>query len=275
MKVIHTFWSLAYDRGRWGKPSTWKEDVWCFALSLHFAKRWFGEIHLITDTEGMERLGDLPYTTMSTYLDFIHDVNASYWTAGKVIGMASVDSPVLHLDGDVFLLGERVAATLKGEWEVIVQHKEQGAHWQSTYPPILKWLRSKGVGGFENGYAYNHGIIGFRHPEFLRDYTAAYQQTLDEFGKRFHTFPDSRDPNIIVEQSLLAKMCEERGLKPVEILGEMEVKELGVEVAAERVGYVHLWGNSKYEPRWQEMVRRRLEAEDPALYEVVKKILAR
>lgn len=276
MKVIHTFWTAAYDRGRWGKSSTWKEDVWCFALSLHFAKEKFGEIHLVTDSEGMERLGDLPYTTMSTYLDVIHDVNASYWTAGKVMGMASVGAPVLHLDGDVFLLGERVAATLNGEWDIVVQHKEQGAHWESTYPPVLKWLRSRGVeGGFDIGYAYNHGIIGVRDPELLRDYADAFFTSIGEWGKRFHTFPHSRDPNIIVEQSLLAKMCEDRGLKPVEILGEREVKELGVEMAAERVGYVHLWGNSKYEPRWQEMVRRRLEAEDPALYEVVKKILTR
>ena len=276
MKPIHTFWTLAYEHGRWGKPSRWKEDVWCFALSLHFAKERFGEIHLVTDTKGMGMLGNLPYDSISSYLDVIHDVNPAYWTAGKVMGMASVGAPVLHLDGDVFLLGERVVATLNGEWDIVVQHKEHGEHWQSTYPPILKWLRSRksGVDGFDLGYAYNHGVIGIRDPDFLRDYADAFFTTLVEFGKSFHSFPPNKDPNIVVEQSLLAKMCVDRGLNPVEIISEQEVNDLGVERAAERVGYVHLWGNSKYDPKWQEMVKRRLEAENPELFETVKKILA-
>lgn len=276
MKPIHTFWSLAYEQGRWGKPSRWKEDVWCFALSLHFAKERLGEIHLVTDTKGMEVLGNLPYDSISSYLDVLHDVNPVYWTAGKVMGMASVGAPVLHLDGDVFLLGERVVTTLKEECDIVVQHKEQGEHWQSTYPPILKWLQSKGrdISEFQTGHSYNHGIVGVRDPDFLRDYVDAFFTTLEEFGKSFHSFPSNKDPNIVVEQSLLAKMCEDRGLRPVEIIAEQEVNDLGVERAAERVGYVHLWGNSKYDPKWQEMVRRRLEAENPELFETVKKILA-
>jgi hypothetical protein len=275
MKPIHTFWSRAYQHGRWGKPSRMEEEVWCFALSLHFAKERFGEIHLITDTDGLDTLGELPYTTISSYLDVLHDENPVYWTLGKITGMSHVDGAVLHIDGDVFLLDERVNAIMQSEWDIVVQHKEKGNHWTSTYPPILKFLRSKGipVGPFETGFSYNHGIIGFRDPRILRDYTNSYTATLEEFKRAFHTFPSNRDPNIIVEQSLLASRVKTRDLKVREFLPEEDVDVYGVERAAEMRGYVHLWGESKYEPRWQEMVRRRMEVENPELYGVAKKII--
>lgn len=275
MKPIHTFWSRAYQHGRWGKPSRMEEDIWCFALSLHFAKERFGEIHLITDTDGLGTLGELPYTTVSSYLDVLHDENPVYWTLGKIMGMSHVDDSVLHIDGDVFLLDERANATIHSEWDILVQHKEKGEHWASTYPPILKFLRSKGVlvGPFETGFSYNHGIIGFKDPEILREYSSSYTETLAEFKRAFHTFPPNRDPNIIVEQSLLASKTRTGTLIIREFLSEENVDAYGVERAAEMKGYVHLWGESKYEPIWQERVRRRLQAENQPLYEAVKKIV--
>jgi hypothetical protein len=44
--------------------------------------------------------------------------------------------------------------------------------------------------------------------------------------------------------------------------------------AAERIGFVHLWGNSKYQDYWQERVRIRLKKENPELIKRVEEKIA-
>lgn len=252
-----------------------QDDLFCFALSLHFAKSHFGEIHLVTDTEGMEILGNLPYTTCSTFLDVLHDETPMFWSAGKIQALSSVDGDVLHIDGDVFLIGKKAVEILSGEWECVVQHKEAGDYWKSTYPPVLQYLSSKGVFLPELeklNHTYNMGVVGFKNKNLLQEFVESYEILCQSISKKCRKFPPDKDPNIILEQSTLTKLIRDKNIDVVSLLNQDDIKSVGIDEVAERIGYVHLLGESKYSPKWQNIVRRKLEELNPELYEIVTHI---
>jgi hypothetical protein len=42
---------------------------------------------------------------------------------------------------------------------------------------------------------------------------------------------------------------------------------------AERIGFVHLWGNSKYQEHWHQKVKAKLHEVNPKLYRSVRNMI--
>jgi len=55
-----------------------------------------------------------------------------------------------------------------------------------------------------------------------------------------------------------------------ELITLQEMKKYDLFGAAERIGFVHLWGNSKYQNEYFSKVKARLKAADPKLYKEVE-----
>jgi len=273
MKVIHSFWSKAYFQGRWGEESKIAYDIYNFALSSHLANKHFKSTDLITDEAGASLLEALPYKKIDTDLDDINQIDPRFWTAGKVHSMRIQEEPFIHIDGDVFFMNKKCKKRLSGKWDVAVQMREIGAHFYDTYPEVFKNIRKIHPGIDEINvfnFVYNNGIVGFQDIQLKDEYTFKYFDLLYQLELNGVDFPSEADPNIVVEQSLLTTMSQLKNAYVKELITLQEMKKYDLFGAAERIGFVHLWGNSKYQNEYFGKVKARLKAADPKLYKEVE-----
>lgn len=273
MQVIHSFWSKAYFHGRWGQESKIHMDLYSFALSYHYAKKLYKGISLVTDPQGLSLFSCIPYDYISLCLEDIHDINPGFWTAGKVKAIEMQTKPCLHIDGDVFLMGNEIKKILNSDWDVAVQMREVGEHYNSTYPPIFHhvqkvypWIMDLSVFNF----AYNNGILGFRDLDLKNEYSFEYFDLVNMLDMAGIKFPPKTDPNIIVEQSLLTRLASYKNAHVKELITLKDIEREGLFEYAQKIGFVHLWGNSKYQDHWHQKVKAKLKEVDPKLYQSVK-----
>lgn len=273
MKVIHSFWSKAYFNGRWGAESKIAYDIYNFALSSHLANKHFKNTDLVTDETGASLLEGLPYKSITTDLEDISHIDPRFWTAGKVHSMRIQQEPCLHIDGDVFFMNSKCKKRLGGKWDVAVQMREIGNHFYNTYPAVFENIRKvhpsiDDINVFN--FVYNLGIIGFQNLDLKDEYTFEYFDLLYLLELNGVEFPSEKDPNIVVEQSLLTTMSQYKNVHVKELITLDDMKRYDLFGAAEKIGFVHLWGNSKYQNEYFKKVKSRLKAENPKLYKEVK-----
>jgi hypothetical protein len=273
MKVIHSFWSKAYLEGRWGEESKIVYDIYNFALSSHLANKHFNSTDLITDKAGALLLEPLPYKNIHTDLEDISHIDPRFWTAGKVHSMRIQKEPFIHIDGDVFFMNKKCKKRLSGKWDVVVQMREIGDHFSNTYPDVFKNLRKihpeiDHLNVFN--FVYNNGIVGFQDMSLKDEYAYEYFDLLYLLEMNGVKFPPEADPNIVVEQSLLTTLSQFKNAYVKELIPVDEMKKYDLFGAAERIGFVHLWGNSKYQNEYFNKVKARLKAADAKLYKEVK-----
>jgi len=272
MKAIHSFWSKAYFSGRWGEESKIVYDIFNFALSAHLSNKLFKSTDLVTDEFGASVLECLPYKNVDTALGEISHIDKRFWTAGKVHAIRIQRGPFIHIDGDVFFMNKKSKAILGGKWDAIVQMREIGDHFYNTYPSVFKQLRKvypqiDEINIFN--FAYNNGIVGFQNMDFLEEYTFKYFDLLYNLEIAGVQFPPENDPNIVVEQSLLTSVaeCSNMHVKELITVGDMQRDDLfGY---AQKIGFVHLWGNSKYQNEYLEKVKAKLKSENKKLFDNV------
>ena len=79
-------------------------DLNSWKLSLALAKKNYGEVHLVTDSNGKEFLKDLPFTSVINILDDIPKFE-KIWILGKIYAYkyACQFGPFLHLDSDFYI----------------------------------------------------------------------------------------------------------------------------------------------------------------------------
>jgi hypothetical protein len=124
MKPYLSCWSYGYH----GKDDDFIKDL--YKLSAHLLLVNYGEVHLVTDKEGKERLKNIPFTSINTSLEILPKNLKVLWSLGKVLAYKIISEkgePFFHIDNDVFLFKKLPEEILNKE--VITQHKEEDAHY--------------------------------------------------------------------------------------------------------------------------------------------------
>lgn len=272
MRVIHSFWSKAYFQGRWGIGPTLSKDLYCFALSAVLAQKYSRGIELVTDDYGASLLEGIPYDRVHRDLNDIEHVDPMFWTAGKVYALSTRKKPTVHIDGDVFFLDHRCVSRLEGKWDVMVQMKEMGDHYASTYPPIFeelkKYIQREDFSKYN--FAYNTGIFGIQNLDFFRKFSFEYFNNLYDLEISDAKINPKHDINVALEQSLLTMMGQDNNLYVKEMISGREMSDPGLFETADEIGFCHLWGSTKYEDHWQRRIKNRLREEAPALFELIQ-----
>lgn len=272
MDLIHSFWTKAYAKGRWGIEPNLAKDIYCFALSAVLAQKYKGHIELVTDNYGASLLEGIPYDRVHRDLNDIEHVDPRFWTAGKVYALSTRRKPTVHIDGDVFFLDDRCVYRLEGNWDVMVQMKESGNHYSTTYPPILKELNKHvGISDFNKfNFSYNTGIFGAQNMDFIHKYSYSYFNyiyLLEVAGVKINP---QHDINVALEQSLLTTMCGDYNLHVKEMITGKEMMYPGLFETSDEIGFCHLWGDTKYSAYWQGKVKKRLKEEAPDLFHLIQ-----
>ena len=271
MKAIHSFWSKPFLNNRWGITDQFRKNIFTYALSAIYAKRLFGNVTLVCDSIGADFLEVIGYDDVNTSLNDLEDVNPKFWAYGKIKSLSLFNESVLHIDGDVLLRYESLIKVFESNWDVIVQMKEVGEHFTGTYSEMLPTV-SKVVGFIDYelyNFVYNCGVIGFKDVSFKNQYCHTFFDTIEKCNKgisELNKINGKYEINCALEQSLLTVMAENNNKYVKELLPLAEMTEIGLEGLANKIGYAHLWGKSKYDEFWLNKVRKRLYELDNKLY---------
>lgn len=245
MKVVYSHWSA---------PRFFSVDQRIIlALSVTLARRHYDRVELITDEPGIRTIAamGLPFTRTSTHLQGL-DMPPTAWAAGKLRAYSLQWEPFIHVDADVFLFRrlpehlEQVDVLTQSPEPVEMYAKALAAtpqhHVERLTLPRAQWR------------AYNAGILGGRHVDFLREYAI-------EALRAIRDSPGFRPAAMTVyEQAFLGRHAHDRGVRVETLLTHPE--------EADGLGYAHLMGR-KGAAECMRRVRERLQREDPALFERV------
>lgn len=209
-----------------------------------------------TDSVGLEIANELGWHFRAKYetLDFIpDDAPREVWCYSKLFLLSQAIMPTLHVDLDVLMHNALPSRVLAGE--LIAQSIDIPEYYSSE--DIAKCLR---VCGFAyEGRAFNAGIIGGTNVEALNRYAREAMALATRF-KGLHLDPTSA--SMVVEQYYLGRFAHDHGIR-VETL----FKGVPTVQQAAMLGYNHLHGENKRDPRYVEKVLARLEHDYPTEYE--------
>lgn len=160
-------------------------------LAATFAKKNYGEVHLITDSESVEFFENLlPWSSISTDLDYLTWDYRDVWSLSKLEAyklIAKKGDPFVHIDYDVVLwkpLPEWLFQT-----GVFAQCPEQTiGHLYETDKFFANCPNKHCFDFCSPEYAYNVGVFGGNDLSFIYDYAnAATEFVYDPTNKDFWT----------------------------------------------------------------------------------------
>lgn len=274
MRILHSFWSKPFLHDRWGVTDQYRKNIFTYSLSALYARKLFGNITLVCDDAGAKLLEPIGYDHIDTSLNEIAHINPRFWAYGKIKALSLYDEPVLHIDGDVLLQSLGLKTVFESYWEVMVQMKEVGTHFTDTYAGMLPTINSIVT---EHDYmlynfVYNCGILGFKNTFFKNQYCEAFFDSIEKCDVALdvlNTLDGKYEINCVLEQSLLTCLSHNHNVYVKELLPLAAMTETGLEGLANAMGYIHLWGKSKYECYWINRVKDRLLELDINMYKKV------
>ena len=265
-RAIYSLWTKPMDQEFVGFNSE-QTLMECFALSLHYAKKWFKEVHFITDIKGKELVDQygLTFDYISTELeDVLQDVDKKEWALGKIWACKIQDKPFIHIDNDVILFKQLPKDFLNKD--AIFQNSENTEYILQSYIKMLKYDKMHYMDR-PNWYdvdelkAYNCGLLGFNRLDFLNEWWEAAVKHVDYLKQRNgYQFPGAVSP-LIYEQQYVGCLCDEYDYV-VGLLSDYSDSPNPViwipDDLARKLGYTHLIAQSKRNPETEEKVRKRL-----------------
>jgi hypothetical protein len=271
-RAIYSFWTKPMEDTYVGFNSE-ESLIECFALSLHHSKKWFKEVHLITDLKGkalIDKYG-LEFDYVTTELEeALADIDKNNWALGKIYACKIQDKPFIHIDNDVILFKPLPQSFLRAE--AGFQNPENHT-WHRFYgdmidfdkknyktPPI--WYTFPSI---EDGKSYNCGIIAFNRIEVVQEWwdeALKYAMYLDNIGG--YTDVSMNIPSLIFEQHFVASLCKHIGVR-VCFLTDFHSSDTYNEThidddLAEKLGYTHLISCTKREKSVEEKVKKAVKA---------------
>lgn len=222
MKIVQTFWTgnrnlgLQMDGG-WRSP----EYHWMsWALSALQAEHLYGNVELVTDTEGKRLLIDilqLPYTKVSTYLDGkLENCSPSLFSLAKLYTYSVQTEPFFHIDGDCFLWKRfdaqlECAGLVSQNLEVDLFFYRDVLATLKGFLPILPDILPTDNTSESVIFASNAGVIGGTNLNFIRQYADTASQLIQDCSKVI-TEDEQAGLNFLFEQCYLYYFAEKQGI---------------------------------------------------------------
>jgi hypothetical protein len=264
-RAVYSLWTKPMN-GKTVGFNTEKNLIDCFALSLHYTKKWFDEVHLVTDFEGkdlVERYG-LSFDNIDTSLEHVMmGIYENHWSLGKIYACKLQKEPFIHIDIDVILFKPLPDKFLKSDAAFQNLETESQKYWykwlldhaEKNYVSKPKWFDTEKV------KAYNCGVIAFNKLDVIQEWwteSLNYIKFLDESKFNY----DHHLSCLIYEQFCIYCICKFYNYE-VDLLtfyGESHEKYMGTisEELAKKLGYTHLIAASKRDPLIEKKIKNRL-----------------
>jgi len=284
MKYIHSFWSKPlFDmknkdnrifRHNGGFPSAFL--FYCsWTYSCLTIKKYYPNLHLVTDSKGIELFKNvlqLPYVTFSDALDDLNDYHKGAWALGKLYTYRQQQEPFCHIDGDVFFFGP-ILKELENKNLFCQSFDHNGIQYSEMHPYVHKHFRNVPK-AFEGDLSatikyFNVGIIGGSDIDLFQEYTAAAFKLIDQNQDKLDAINVTLF-NLYYEQFLLSNIIAKHK-KEVACLFPEPDRECTHNFAAfheipNGSNYIHLISHFKRSTEFLEQMAMRLQFEYPDYY---------
>ena len=255
MNAVHTLWNLpdGFDKNEEYIRLT-------MILSALMWRKYNGEITLVTDTQGKEKIYasgmQKVWNHISTELDDIpRDINPQvFWAAGKIYGIKNMKTPFVSMDTDFIVWKPLELEKLR--CDVCVIHRENLIN--SVYPDTLPYT------SFDEGFSWkvlpsNTAFFYVNNAVFLNDYVKYADKFMRSCAEK-----DSLQPMVFAEQRLFSMIAQKHNIH-INTFSSVENLMKG---ADDR--FTHLWGyksqirdNSEEKERITERLKKRIVSEFP------------
>jgi len=234
-------------------------------LSVFLAKKHYGECHLITDSLSKPYFEDVGFTTITTELDSLDNIQSTNWALGKLYTCKLLSErgvPFCHIDYDVFLWNKLPEELLKSE--VFAQNIESKIYDTYAFYLFEKHHKNKNFiiqipKREEDPKAYNVGIIGGTNLDFIKRYAeTGINFSLDKDNIECYSIMNSLQSQAIpcISEQYCLAVCSQKYNVPVTCLLK-SVKEQDLENEASDIGFTHLV-NHKYHPQTKDAIYLKL-----------------
>jgi hypothetical protein len=291
MKILHSFWSKPTREFKDGSDEKvfggWRKEKYMYmswALSCLQAKKYYGEIELITDYEGAKLLVDklrLPYTDVKTELDKLNSYPSRLWAVGKLYAYNIQNEPFIHIDNDVFIWdkfperlhkADLLAQNLEydiGQYMLGIKDMMRN---RCVFPDVIlddikneRWIK-----------AANAGILGGNNLDFIRDFVKTSFKFIDDNLSKFGNAVAGSSHAIIYEQYLFSSMAREKGIEVNYYFTKEEADEIDLSefynIYTDKK-YVHFIGDAKYHLECCRNLEQHLMIEYPEYYDHILSVV--
>jgi len=287
MKAVWSLWTRPLFEGPGDRWIDLKANLLSWILSFETIRALYPQTKLYSDSLGADLLVQglgLEFQAVSTQLDDLQDYDPSWWALGKLSAYASEEEPFIHFDSDVFLwraLPEEITtyALIAQNPEVITEERMRYYRPEALEDAISKackgWLPEEWT-WYRNAYLGAHyaiccGIFGGHDLDFIHRYARLGLEFLgrSENGEAFSKLEKKEGHMLLIEQFLLAATVEyERSLfGSTREVGYLFTSPECANTEASRLGYTHLIGGSKKNPRVIAKLEDRVRSRYPEIYQ--------
>lgn len=250
---------------RWFKSTEQIEmSLYMYALSVVYAKKHNLRITCHCDSFIYPYLKVLPYDEIYVDLDDLESKMAGdpvfMWAAGKAVALENEPLGTIHIDGDVFIKGEKCVKELNfDDYDMICSHIEESEYKEQKY--LADYIPTVNM---DYEFAANVGVIGFNNEEARKNYITHYNYYRDNLV--FDTKGDKNaSADLILEQLYLYQLSKKYSLKS--LIGSQEKDStIDIQNRCTEMGFEHLIGRVKFTPIIFKMVKKNLEALDKDLF---------
>jgi hypothetical protein len=275
-RAIYSLWTKPMDDELTGFNSE-QSLMECFALSVNYSKKWFKEVHLITDYKGKELVDDynLTFDEINTDLEHVlKNVDKKNWAIGKIYSMKIQKKPFIHIDNDVILFKKLPDDMLKKEIIFQNSEKENYPYYDDLlYYDKIHYKNKPYWYNTDNVEAYNCGIIGMNKLDLL-DYWWESCLNYTEYIKEVGGYPDiNKTPCLIFEQHYIGCLVNHYNYDVGMLSDYSENKYWVDDDIAEKLGYTHLISDCKRNIVVEERIREKLREEGIVVKKMINEYL--
>lgn len=280
MKIIQSFWSKPHL-----KSGSFDLALEYLQISARCIKKLGYELELFTDEKGKSCISkNSAFDKIRTDLEQLNKKNfpTELWSLAKIysleIALRETTEPVVHIDGDIFFKrADLIKKIIESEWHILVQSKENPAHYYFCYDKSLDmFLNLFSIHNpFEQmiiknyNYTYNCGFLGFKNIKHFQEYSRRYytlynlvckdEDKLKQFlcikkvMEKTYWHRGVVDINCILEQVQLTNFASEFNLYVKEVIPVCKWgdKQNLMTVCNSHTGleFIHLAGDKKYQDK--------------------------
>lgn len=272
MKAVYSFWNTTGNplvtALHWLNP---KFQLYSIVLSVHYAKKWYDQVQLVTDSEsvGIFNQLQLPFTEVSTALDQINSYDKKFWALGKIKAYQMQNEPFIHIDNDCILF-KPLNAEIQQK-PIFVQNFERFTNKvvHDNYKEQIEFLLQKGIVSSwfaTENYSVNMGIYGCNDVAFNQRYCQKVFEFLDNNQDLILRTGTANKYSIIFEQFLLAGYAKNQEVEISALSEPYNPEELGAS------GYTHIL-SSKGDFNLFQVVEKRVKDEFPEHYKIISNLI--
>lgn len=271
-KLIFSFNTFPITNSSFNLKHRLKDIMYMMSLSILYCCKWFDNVEVYVDDFAYNFLKELPCkVSLMTFKEA-----PKIWMRSKIEVIEKQNEPFIHIDNDVFikekidlsfdnLLFER-RDVAKYNYNVLISFFENYASELNYWKSDIDLIPSCGLLGFANMDLKDKFIKSFYNFEMIFN---KYQNEYQEFISRMHKIGEYSEICLLMEQYNLGCLIDSEKIVPKFVLeGKSEAEQSKF---ANKIGFTHLYGTSKYSKKIIKRIHFLFETNFPEYYKLLSK----